>query len=273
MKPFYKLSTLALAGVMLAASSCTKNNAVAPKQDAVDYAALAKQIAQGLSKTSSNVTVGNDVKTGSAGALKIFDITSPCGTSNEKNTNQTFKLGGDTTENVKRHTIFTYLCEDSANPQTPNAYKQRDTLVDAYSGSLFKNSYTVALDWHVNALGSQERLNVNGDSKTIAFASAIKNGATQYSTTETFNYHWTNVLAIQDYTFKVAPYFNAGKVDYTYQVVSKVAGKDDQTSNLSGTITFVTDTGNILVTFNPREGFPLLTYLIDNKTGKVVKQL
>lgn len=272
MKPFYKIAAIAFAGISILAVSCKKNTASDPSKTAIDYAALAKQIAQGLGKTSTNVTASNDVKTGAAGTLKVFDITSACGTSDENNTNQDTKLGGDTTENVKRHSIFTYLCEDTANPQTPNAYQQRDTLVDTFTGSLFKNAYTTALDWHVNAQGSQERLNVNGDSKTIAFASAIKDGVTT-STTATFNYHWTNVLAIQDYTFQVAPYFDAGKVDYTYQIVSKSTGSDDQVTNLSGTINFVPGTGNIIVTFNPRNDQPLLTYLIEFKTGKVIKQM
>lgn len=273
MKPFYKIAAIAFAGVSILAMSCKKNAADSPSKTAIDYTALAKQIALGLGKTSTNATASTSVKTGATGTLKVFDITSVCGTSDEKNTNQDTKLGGDTTENVKHHTIFTYLCEDSANPQTPNAYHQRDTLVDAYSGSLFKSSYTIALDWHVNALGSQERLSVNGDSKTIAFASAIKDGVTTYSTTATFNYHWTNVLAIQDYTFQVAPYFDGGKVDYTYQIVSKTTGSDDQVTNLSGTINFVPGTGDIIVTFNPRDNQPLLTYLIEFKTGKVIKQM
>ncbi|PTR01188.1 hypothetical protein C8P68_101422 [Mucilaginibacter yixingensis] len=266
MKPFYKMAALALAGASLVVVSC-KKNATTPK-DNIDYAALAQQLAKGLSSTSATA----NVKTNAASTLKIFDITSACGTSEEKaNTNQSIKLGGDTTENVKRHTIFTYLCENGSTD--PNAYTQRDTSVDTYSGSAFRNSRTIALNWHVSAQGSQERLLVNGDSKSIASTAVLKDGATTSSYSTSFDYHWTNVLAIQDYTFKTAPYFDGGKVDYTCVIENKKSVSDDQITNLSGTIQFMVGTGgNMWVTFNPRDGFPLLTYIIDAKTGKATQQ-
>ena len=260
------MATLALTGASLVVVSC-KKNATTPK-DNVDYAALTQQIAQSLSSASSNAA---NVKTNSASSLKIFDITSACGTSEEKaNVNKDVKLGGDTTESIKRHTIFTYLCENDS--KDPNAYIQRDTSVDTYAGAAFRNSRTIALNWHVNAQGSQERLLVNGDSKSIASTATLKNGATVSSYSTTFDYHWKNVLTIQDYTFKVAPYFADGTVNYTCQIVSKSPNADEQTSNLSGTISFMPGTqGDMWVTFDPRDGFPQMSYIFYAKTGKVVK--